>query len=85
MLKLEIKDETVEERVINPKGGGSGFTIYEQKARLAINDEIRNIRLSSRSRDMYKKGIYTISDSSFYVNQYGSLQLGRLVLEPISG
>jgi hypothetical protein len=84
MLKIDIQSEEMTAKTITPKNGADPYTIYEQYGRLAINDEIRKIVLSSRKNEPYKKGIYTVDPRSYYVDNFGGLKLGRLVLRPAS-
>lgn len=83
-MKIEIKNEQMESKLITPKSGADAFTVYEQEGRLALNGEVRNLTISSRTNSPYPKGMYQIAEKSYYVDSFGGIKLGRLVLESFS-
>lgn len=93
MIRIEIKSAEVASKNVTIKNGprtGQIATIREQTAWAHLCD--RNgqpqpypsqISLSlEENAQPYPPGIYTISPSSFYVNRFRRLELGRSVLVP---
>jgi len=82
-MEIQIKDTEVTKREIKTKRGTS-LALYEQKARIAINDEVRNIVITKRDPEPYPPGKYSLHESSFYVDQYNALKMRSAVLVPNS-
>lgn len=82
-MKIEITDDQMTTKEIHPKSGRDSFVIYEQAGRLALNGEIRNLVVSSRTNSPYPKGKYQIAEKSYYVDTFGGVKLGNLILEPV--
>lgn len=77
MLKLHIKDSTVERREIKGKDGKL-FTVYQQHAHCPVGDELRRITVRLPSEGAaYPTGHYVIDPSSVYVGQFGDLFFRR--------
>jgi len=83
-MKIEILNEEMEEKTIRPKNGNEPFTLYEQYGRIQLNDEIRKLTLTNNAYQPYKKGVYQVDPKSYYVDQFGSLKMGKLILKPVS-
>jgi len=81
VLRLTIKSAEVTEKTgTNAKGP---WKIREQTARIELNDESRKVVVAlNKDAAPYAPGVYEVSDASFYIDNYGGLQLGRLVLRP---
>lgn len=97
MIKIEVKDATVNPRVITPsqgKNAGRQMTFYEQDAYAFTADEqgkprpypqriVLNIDMDKGAKP-YAPGFYTVCPSSLFVDRFNSLQLGRLKLVPLA-
>lgn len=83
MLKVEIRDASIERATINGQRGS--FTSERQTGWVTLpSGETRKIRVRVKDGKSYPVGAYTLSDDSFTVGQYGDLQVGALVLVPAS-
>jgi hypothetical protein len=82
MLLIKIEDATVESREIKGKNGT--FSAKDQYGIADMpNGERRKVRIRvPREGGAYRVGVYTISDESFGVGQYGDIQVANLVLVP---
>jgi len=83
-VKIRIKSETVFSQ--DKKGANGPYTVYWQEALFDGGDETLKVHVpvDSPSRG-YPVGEYTFSSASFVRNKYQSLELGRLILEPVRG
>lgn len=89
MIKIEIKDQTVDTRNGNTRG--RDWTIRSQTA--WAHTHSRNGNLNAYPEKIaitledgqvpYPVGAYQISPVSLYVGDFGRLSIGRLVLTPI--
>lgn len=84
MLKVEIKSDEVKQRQFPSKKTGELLTFREQEGFVDLNGEHRRIVVSLQDNQRpYMAGAYALDGASFYVGQYGRLQLGRLHLRAI--
>lgn len=82
MLKVQIKDSSVERATVNGKNGS--FTSERQVGWVELpSGETRRIRVRVQDGKSYPVGEYTVGEGSFIVSQYGDLQLGALQLIPV--
>lgn len=82
MIKVEIRDALVERATVNGRNGS--FTSERQVGWVQLpSGETRRIRVRVSDGKAYVPGLYSVSDDSFIVSQYGDLQLGALKLLPI--
>lgn len=84
MLKIEIFPEDIKlnTRVIPPKDGKPGRTIYEQTAYAHLGGKFpvqMKLQIEDPSKT-YPAGDYQIDSSSFVINNFGSLELKRFGL-----
>jgi hypothetical protein len=81
MLKIEIRDASVDRATVNGKNGS--FTSERQTGWITLpSGETRKVRVRVQNGKAYPVGAYNLSDDSFVVSQYGDLQVGALVLVP---
>lgn len=82
MIKVQIKDASVERATVNGKNGS--FTSERQVGWIELpSGETRKVRVRVQDGKSYPLGEYTISEESFIVSQYGDLQIGALKLVPL--
>jgi len=82
-MKIIIKSETVlsEDR---RDGQGGTYKVFFQEALFSGGDEVLKVRVPvSAPSGGYASGEYTFASASFVRNKYQSLEMGRLVLEPL--
>lgn len=92
MLKVEIKSQEVNVKEGVSKGTGKPYRIVEQSGYVSMPDlKDPSVMLTRRisitlddNQKPFPPGAYTINDTSFYVNNFGALLLGRLKLSPIA-
>lgn len=96
-VRIEIKSAVLNPREITPKTGpnvGKPITFYEQEAwitlpgndglprpfpqRLVINIDVE------RKQAAFPVGVYTLGDTSFFINRFAGLEIGRLGLVPVA-
>lgn len=79
---IKIEDAVIERREI--KGRNGTFTAESQWGIADLpNGERRKVRVRvQRERGAYPPGLYTVSDLSFGVGQYGDIEIQQLTLEP---
>jgi hypothetical protein len=88
-MRIEVTSEKVVENSGTSAKNGKPYTIRKQAAYAHIADAdgvVCKQRLEiqlDRMDEPYKVGAYTLHDSSFMVGDFGSLRLGRVVLQPI--
>jgi len=84
MLKVQIKDASVDTFMVNGKSGQ--FESKNQNAWVELpSGETRKVRVRvQKGAQPYAVGVYTISDESFGVGKYGDLQVDSLKLVPIA-
>ncbi|HHW4673690.1 single-stranded DNA-binding protein [Xylella fastidiosa] len=83
MSIVRVKDNIVIERSVNTKTGPQIFR--EQRACVMMGggyETVFNLQLGSRP--VYPPGDYLIHPDSYATNDYGSLQLKRISLSPLS-
>ena len=78
MVTVDIKDRTVDERLVEPEGKKS-FRIFEQRAFVSFDGEYRKIILSVRDRmSGFETGTYEIDfGKSVEINKFGQFELKR--------
>ena len=90
-IRIEIKSSVLEVREILPKTGpnaGKPMTFHEQEAWVTLpgNDGKprpfpQRITLNIdvvRKQEAFAVGVYTLSDTSFFINRFSGLEIGRL-------
>lgn len=96
-LRIEIKSDALEARQINIKNGaraGQVATFYEQEAWVTLpgNDGkprpfpqriVLNIDVD-RKQAAFPVGVYALGDTSFFINRFNSLEIGRIGLVPVA-
>ena len=85
-MQVKVLKAEMTERTVNRKRDGKSFTFREQSAQVSLqNGEVRNVALSlDEGQAPYAPGVYSILDTSFYVDRNNKLALGRLHLAPVS-
>lgn len=77
MMKFTVKSTALADRSIPSKKEGRGpFQFQEQETWADINGEYRRVKFRVKDGRPYPVGEYTLAESSFQVNQYGTLELG---------
>lgn len=96
-IRIEIKTDQLTPRQITSKQGpniGKTMTFHEQEAWVLLPGAdgkprpypqriVLNIDCD-RGQVAYPAGVYTLSDGAFFVNRFGSLELGRIQLLPVA-
>lgn len=83
MIKIRIEDAAVETQQVNGRNGS--FLSSRQFGWVETpSGERRRIRINVGPKGPMPVGEYTIGDASFVIDNYGSLGLGRLELEPVA-
>jgi len=91
VFKIEIISKVVRTKQVTAKVGGKQYTFHEQEAFAFIPDADgvvgkypTPLKLShDEPKEAYGPGFYMVAPSSFYVDGYGTLTLGRVKLVPI--
>lgn len=85
-MKIQVLKAEMQERTVTRKRDGKSFTFREQSAVVDLpNGERRVVAVSlEEGQAPYAVGVYTLLDSSFFVDRNGRLALGRLHLAPLS-
>lgn len=85
-LRIEVRSTEVKERSGVSKAG-KPYTMREQMVRAEMaNGDVRNFSVVLPDKAAaYPPGIYAVHASSFEVNRFGSLEVGRLALAPVAG
>jgi hypothetical protein len=84
MVTLSIKSTQTATKNGTSKAG-KPYSITEQDAWVELNGERRRIRVTlSDGAAPFPVGDYTVGEGSFYVGDFGQLQLGRLELVSIA-
>lgn len=83
-LKIRVLSTEIKERSGTSKAG-KAYTMREQMVRAEFpNGDIRNFSVMVPDKaQAYPVGDYTVHASSFEVNRFGSLEMGRLALAPL--
>ena len=92
MLKIEIKSPLITE-ISGTSKAGKPYHMRKQAAWAHTFDTQGNpnpyperIELTlNDQQDGFPPGVYTLSDKSFFVGDFGRLEVGRLILEPVAG
>lgn len=81
-MKIRVKSETV---ITEQRRGENGpYEVFYQEALFEGGEETLKVRVPVESPARgYAAGDYTFASSSFVRNKYQSLELGRVVLEPL--
>lgn len=96
-IRIEIKTDVLQPREITPKTGnnaGKTITFYEQEAWVTLpgNDGkprpfpqriVLNIDVD-RKHVAFPVGVYTLDDTSFFINRFAQLEIGRIGLVPVA-
>jgi len=82
-MKIEVKS-VVTTKKAGTSAKGRAYEITEQEAWAQVNGEYRRLRIALRDgAPPYALGNYDLAESSFVVNQYGNLEIGRLELAEV--
>lgn len=91
MLKIEIKSPLVTEISGTSKAGKPYFIrkqaawAHTYDAQGNLNPYPERIELSlNDGQEPFNPGVYTLSDKSFFVGDFGKLEVGRLILDPVA-
>lgn len=86
-IKIEVKDPTVKNRQGVSKSSGKPYSINSQQAYVHIPGKAYPVEFVITLDDgqmAYQPGIYTLDDSSIYVDRFGGLTVGRVKLLPVA-
>lgn len=86
MLKIEIKSRQVDEHSGISSKTNKPYTIRKQRAYAVFPDKEYPVEIEISLEDTqnpYDPGDYLLDLSSFFVNKYSQLALGRLKLQPV--
>jgi hypothetical protein len=86
MLKVEVKEAKVFSRDVTRKRDGKVFHFRVQAGYAHIPGKPYPVEFEiglGTEQEPYAPGFYTVGSESLYVDRYGQLNLGRLVLEPV--
>jgi len=82
-VKIRVKSTEVE--TVRIRGKGGDFDSRRQVAYIETAEEVRKVEVQlGKDQSPYAVGLYGIDDASFRVNQFGRLEVGRLILTPLS-
>ena len=86
MVKIEIKNETVQEKEFVSKKTGEVYKTYFQVGWMDKGDEYPvkvsiPLGTSRERRGAYKAGVYTLGSQSLKLTQYGDLEIDRYNLQ----
>jgi len=85
-MRIEVKSTAVVIKKGTAKVSGRPFEIPEQEVWAEFNEERRRVKVPLQDgQPPYAPGVYALSDASFIVNQFGSFEIGRVVLVPVKG
>lgn len=80
---------TIKSKDLNEKSGRNAkgeWKIREQTGWIELNDERRRLAISLKDgAQPFEPGVYEVALTSFFVDTYGALSLGRLQLQPSKG
>jgi len=96
-IRIEVKSDVLQPRDITPKAGanaGKTLTFYEQEVWVTLpgNDGrprpfpqrvVLNIDVD-RKQLAWPVGVYTLGDSSYFINRFSGLEIGRIALVPLA-
>jgi len=96
-IRIEIKSDVLAPREITAKSGsnaGKTITFYEQEAWVTLpgNDGkprpfpqrlVLNIDVD-RKQAAFPVGVYVLGDTSFFINRFNGLEIGRIGLVPVA-
>jgi len=79
-MKVEIKSTVTQEKS-GTSAKGRAYRISEQEAWVTLDGEYRRLRIGLEDgAQPYPVGAYTLAESSFRIDQYGGLEIGRVRL-----
>ncbi len=82
-MRVTIKSTEIHEKK-GTSTRGKPYHIREQEAWCALNGETRRVKVTLRDdAEPFGPGMYDIQEDSFYVDNFGQLALGRLVLRVV--
>ena len=82
---MKIRVKSVEVETVRIKGRNGEFDSRRQSGYIETGDEIRRVDVPLlRDQTPYALGLYMIDDRSYRVNDFGRLEIGRLVLSPLT-
>jgi len=81
-MKIRVKSTEVE--TVRIRGKRGDFDSRRQTAYLETADEVRRVEVQlGKDQSPYAPGVYGVHESSFRVNDFSRLEIGRLVLDPL--
>ena len=83
-MRIEVKSTATTTKSGTSKTG-KPYSIIEQDAWIDMaNGERRKVKFSVEDGTKpYALGVYELDDESFFVNQFGGLEIGRIRLVPV--
>jgi len=84
MLRIEVKDQHVDERSGTAKASGRPYVFREQKAWLhGVKAYPVEAKISlDKDQAPFPAGDYTLSEKCFYLNRYGEVQVDLRHMQP---
>lgn len=85
-MRIEIQSTDLFTKSGNAKTTGKPYSIRKQDAWAHIEGQPYPVRISFNLEDNaapYQIGMYVLDERSFYVDKFGNLSIGRLLLNPI--
>jgi len=83
-MKIQVKSNEVITKRGTSRGTGRPYEMRVQVAFFEHEDERRKIEIMlEREQSAYAVGVYGIDDRSYTVDNFGNLQIARLVLTPL--
>lgn len=86
-MKIEIKSTEIKSRSGVSSKTGKSYTMREQNGFVVLESEVYPIRVVislAPEQVAYPPGVYQVQESSFFVDRYQKLAIGRLDLKPIA-
>ena len=84
-MRIEVKSTEVEVLQGISKNSGKPYTMHKQTAVAHHREEVRRLSLTlAPGQQPYAPGHYVIDDSSYFIDNFGSLKIGRLTLRPVA-
>lgn len=82
-MKVQVLEGAVRSREVKARTGRT-YVFRSQTGMVRLGREVREIEISlGDEQAAYSPGEYNVLDSSYEVDRYGRLGIGRLALEPV--
>lgn len=85
-MRIEIQSTELFVKSGNAKATGKPYSIRKQDAWAHIDGQPYPVRIGFNLEEgsaPYQPGFYMLNEQSFYVDKFGNLSIGRLLLTPI--